>query len=236
MLVHKRDEEASRADRDLALAAAAGDKAAVAALATRLAAIVPAVASRARLQPADAAELEQTVLRRLLVGQDGHSPKIGSYAEHGDLNGLLFVAASRVAIEIARAAGRKSAKEAPLDPAVALVETDAELRLMNAEIKSALSGSMRKAIRELSAQDRNVLRLAAQGTTLEQLAAMYGKHRATMVRQLARVRVAVKESILADMERQTKLGRSDLHEVLPLLQSRLDLSLSTLFGSTTDAL
>ena len=234
-MVHNRDEDASRVDREIARAAANGDKAAVAALAARLASIAPAVAARARLQPADAAELEQTVLRRLLVGTDGQPPKIGSYAEHGDLSGLLFVAASRVAIEIARAQGRKNTKETPLDPAVALVETDAEFRLMNAEIKSALSGSMRKAIRELSPQDRNVLRLAAQGTTLEQLAAMYGKHRATMVRQLSRVRVAVKESILMDMERQTKLGRSDLHEVLPLLQSRLDLSLSTLFKST-DAL
>ncbi len=223
-------------DRDLARAAATGDEPAVAALAARLASIVPAVAARARLQPADAAELQQTVLRRLLVGTDGQAPRIASYAEHGDLNGLLFVAASRVAIEIARAQGRKNAKESPLDPATALVETDAEFRLMNAEIKAALSTSMRKAIRELSAQDRNVLRLAARGTTLEQLAAMYGKHRATMVRQLARVRVSVKESILADMERQTKLGRSDLNEVLPLLQSRLDLSLSTLFRTTTEAL
>lgn len=227
---------AAKADAELVRAAASGDARAVEAIGARLAAIAPAVVARSRLQPADAAELQQTVLRRLLVSVDGGPAKIGSYADHGDLDGLLFVAASRVAIEIARTHGRKLSKEAELDPAIALVESDAELRLMNAEIKSALSESMRKAIRELDQQDRNVLRLAAQGTTLEQLATMYGKHRATMVRQLARVRAAVKEGILADMERQTKLGRSDLQEVLPLLQSRLDLSLSTLFRTTTDAL
>lgn len=218
----------------LAIACARGDGAAIGHFERRfLDAVGPAVASM-RLDAALIDDVRQEVRRKLLVGEDGSPPRILEYAGDGSLRGLVGVVAVRTALSMVR----RERRETPDDDLLDLPDADPDprLQIMKARYRAAFRASFEEAVGRLAPRDRNLLRLHhLDAVTLEQLAAMYGVHRATAVRWLADVR----GRLLADTRRSLRasMGASDdeIDSVMALIESRLDVSVRRLLASRDEA-
>jgi len=173
------------------------------------------------------AEALQEVREKLLVGVDGQPPRILGYAGRGSLRGLIKVVATRAAISLLRKGGR----ETPGDEAIvdASGESDPELAFLKARYRPVFREAFADAVAGLGARERNLLRLHfLRAVTLEQLATMYGVHRATIVRQLAAVRADLERSTRKGLAERLAVDRSELDSVMDLVRSQLDASVERL--------
>jgi RNA polymerase sigma-70 factor (ECF subfamily) len=213
-------------DVQLALACAGGDARALSHFdATYMS------AGRARLRAmklADAAidDVLQSVREKLLVGSP---PKLLEYVGRGSLYGLVKVVAVREALSTLR---KKRGDDDEELAERAMVELDPETTILKDHYRAHFREAFRDAIRALDSHDRNVLRMyALGGAGLEELAQMYGVHRATIVRTLARVREQLFSETRKALRRRLGIGLSEIDSVLELVQSRLDVSLGRMLES-----
>jgi RNA polymerase sigma-70 factor, ECF subfamily len=215
----------------LALACARGDASAIAHFDAKYLDVVPVALAPMKLAAATVEDVRAAVRDRLLLPDGEKRPKIIDYAGQGRLRGLVQVSAVRTAISLLRHA-KKELPVAGDDVAARLAtpEHDAELALIKAQYRAAFAAAFAEAARELDARDRNLLRLHhLGGVTLEQLASMYGVHRATAVRWLAAARDRLFAGTRNRMRKQ--LTDTELDEVMDLIQSRLEVSVRRLLSS-----
>lgn len=213
-----------------AVAAAEGHREAAVHLEQHYFARIPSYLASMNQDPAFAEDIAQDVRQTLLVGTP---PKLLSYVGRGSLPGLLRVTATRKAVSALR---KQRDGGADFDLEQAMGELDPERRHLKEHYRPLFRESFARAVRSLSAQERNVLRLHyLQRVTLQQLAGMYGVHRATIVRQLA----ATREKLLKATGRHLKDHRvivgEDLQSIVDLLKSRFDVSVEALLRSVSDS-
>lgn len=174
----------------LALAASDGDRLAQAAFETKVMRPVLERARRRGSSDADIDDVAQRLRVQLLVAADGHAPALLGYAGRAPLERWLAVAVART-LEHAR---RDAARTAALDDDAVMQDalassTDLEHGLLRAEARDALALALRRAIAELDGEDRALLRLhVTDQLGLDELARLYGVHRATAARRLERAR------------------------------------------------
>jgi RNA polymerase sigma-70 factor (ECF subfamily) len=219
----------------LACACARGDRAALAAIDGLIRRAVPAGVAHMKL-PADTVdELCQVVRDRLLVGEPAREPRILGYAGRGRLAALIKVIAVRAAISMLRARGREVELSGGRLARLQADELDPELAVMKASYRAAFRHSFASAVTALDSRQRNLLRLhLLGGVTLEALAAIYGVHRATVVRWLARARERLLDETRAAMQAQLELSSGELDSVMALIGSRLDASVQRVLASATE--
>ena len=214
----------------LAIACARGDGAAIAAFDRAYLDVVPQALAAMKLPAATVDDVRATVRDRLLIGDGERAPRVLDYAGKGRLRGLIQVTATRAAIDRLRHEEREA--ELPGDDKLAAAG-DVELSLIKAQYRDAFVAGFAAAVGGLERRDRNLLRLHfLGGVTLEQLAQMYGVHRATVVRWLA----AAREAVLAATREQVAatLGGApseELDEMFALVKSRVELSVERLLAS-----
>ena len=216
------------ADIALSLACAAHDAPALRRFDAIVREVTPGALASMKLPPARVDEVLQRVRERLLVAKEGEQARIVRYAARGALRGLVTVVASRIAIETTRddqRTLRTRASQSELDR-----DADSpELMLVKAEYRAAFRDAYRAALQELDAHDKNLLRLhLVGGLTLAELATMYGQHRATVVRNLARIRETILRSTEAALKKTLKLRPAELASVWGLVRSQLDVSVMSL--------
>jgi RNA polymerase sigma-70 factor (ECF subfamily) len=181
-------------------------------------------------------EVKQRVRVRLLVAEEGASPRILAYAGRGRLDGLACVTASRIALDIVRAKKRDPA--APVDRLADDLGADVAPRtaanngpedaLFREEAHRRFRVSFAEAVDALEPRERAVLKLhLLEGVTLERLASMYSVHRATVVRWLADARSKVLSRTRRSLA--AALDTADVEGTIALLESRLDASIERLF-------
>lgn len=101
--------------------------------------------------------------------------------------------------------------------------------LVKAEYRTAFRDAYRAALQALDPHDKNLLRLhLVGGLTLAELATMYGQHRATVVRNLARIRETILRSTEITLKKTLKLRPAELASVWGLVRSQLDVSVMSL--------
>lgn len=163
----------------LATAASLGDAQAIAALEETV--MRPVLERMRGREHAD--DVAQLLRAQLLVGE---SPRILGYAGRAPLERWLGVALSRM-LEHAR---RDASKHGVLDDDGELAAaTDLEHTLLRAEARAALAEALRTAVGELDAEDRALLRLhVSDQLGIDELARLYGVHRATAARRVERAR------------------------------------------------
>jgi RNA polymerase sigma-70 factor (ECF subfamily) len=214
---------------ELALAdgCARGDAAALATFEARYLDVVAPALAHMKLPAATVEDVRAAVRDKLLLPDGDRRPRILDYAGEGRLRGLVQVIAVRTAISILR----QTHRELPIaGDDVASPGHDAELALIKEQYRAAFATAFAAAARGLAPRDRNLLRLHhLGGVTLEQLASIYGVHRATAVRWLAAARAALLDGTRAHMRDQ--LRDTEIDEVLDLIQSRLDVSVRRLLAS-----
>jgi len=212
----------------LALACAAGDRAALARFEAEYLRPVPAGLAHMRLDRAVIDDVVQRTRTRLLVAEPGTTARVVDYAGRGKLRGLVQVVATRLALDHTRAQPRGGADE--LDD-LAAVADDPELAFLKATYRDAWKAAFTAAVGELDARGRNLVRLHhLTGVTLEQLAAMYGVHRATAVRWLADARAQLLRGTRKRLAATLAVSSDEVDSILALIGSRLEASVGRLLG------
>jgi RNA polymerase sigma-70 factor (ECF subfamily) len=221
------DGEPAAIELALARACADGHPAALAALERDYFAGVPAGLAHMRLPAAVIDDVLQLTRTRLLVAEPGATPRILDYAGQGRLRGLVQVVAARAALDHARGKARFASDDGLAD--LAAVADDPELQYLKAHYREAWKAAFTAAAGELDARDRNLLRLHhLAGVTLEQLAAIYNVHRATVVRWLGDVRRRLLAGTRTRLGATLAVSSDELDSILALIGSRLEASVGRL--------
>ena len=180
-------------------------------------------------------EVEQTLRQRLLVAPAGFAPKIADYSGRGPLTKWLRAAAIRTAISMRRGGKKEVALE---DEAIADWSTplsDPELDFIKGRYRAEFGDAFRAAMASLTSQERNVLRLhLLDGLNIEQIGNLYGTHRSTVARWIARSREGLLEETRRRLGEKLSLGRAELESLMGLLRSQLDVSINRLLKKEQD--
>ncbi len=227
------------ADYYLAYAALAGAPLAVRRVREIAAREVQAVARRARRQAADASDLLQSLSTRLLVsGPSGAPPGLASYGGAGPLAVWLRVVAARELVS----AGRKRADVVDDELARGHVMpaagsgADPEADFLRTKYRALFHAAFKEAAADLSAEDRNILRYHyVDGFSIDRLAAMYDLHRASVARRIHRAREALLEATRERLRREAFASDTELESVLRVVESQVELSVTSLFGARGEA-
>jgi RNA polymerase sigma-70 factor (ECF subfamily) len=170
--------------------------------------------------------------RPALVAEPG-AARVVEYAGRGRLRGLVQVVATRLAVDHTRAKDRPGGGD-ELDDLVAIAD-DPELAFLKATYRAAWREAFTAAVGDLDARARNLLRLHhLGGATLEQLAAMYGVHRATAVRWLADARAGLLRGTRRRLTAALAVSPAELDSILALIGSRLEASVGRLLADDGD--
>jgi RNA polymerase sigma-70 factor, ECF subfamily len=215
----------------LALACADGDPVAIGHFERRYLDVVAPALAHMKLPAATVDDVRAAVRDKLLLADGDRRARILDYAGHGRLRGLVQVSAVRTAISVLRHADREILVAGD-DVAAQLAspDHDAELALIKEQYRAAFAAAFAESARDLDRRDRNLLRLHyLGGVTLEQLAAMYGVHRATVVRWMAAARQALLGGTRQRM--RDRLAADELDHVMALIHSRIDVSVRRLLAS-----
>ncbi|MBX3154355.1 MAG: hypothetical protein KF773_00015 [Deltaproteobacteria bacterium] len=213
----------------LAIACARGDSAAIAAFDRAYLDVVPLALAGMKLPQATVDDVRAAVRDKLLLADGARPPRVLEYAGRGRLRGLVQVTATRTAIDRIRLEEREAELPAGRDLAA---PTDVALSLIKAQYRDAFAEGFRTAVTAASRRDRNLLRLHfLGGVTLDQLAQMYGVHRATVVRWLAAAREAVFAATREHVAGRLRAPAEELDEMFDLVKSRVELSVERLLAS-----
>ncbi len=186
--------------------------------------------ARVRLEPAALDEVKQRVRAKLLVADAGGRLRLEDYAGLGRLGGLVQVVATREALALVRRPDRP-ADDAPLGERAA-DDWDVGLELGRASYRAAFREAFAAAVAGLEPRERNLLRMhLLGGVPLEQLASIYGVHRATIVRWLASARKALLDATRRGVKARLALRSDELDSLMASAQSRLDVSVERFFAT-----
>lgn len=213
----------------LACACAHGDPHAIAAFEHHyLAALDPTLAKIAGVT-ADAIDDIKQRLRYHLFVRDTGTIKIAEFSGRGELRRWLRVLAVREALAITR-----RRRETPSDTELleqALSTTDAERDYLKRHYQHEFTSAISEALDELPARDQVLLRQRfVDGLNIDDIGALYRTHRATAARWLARAQDALSHQTRAILMRRLTVSPRELHSILRLVRSGLELSLRLVFA------
>lgn len=218
------------ADLYFACACVQGDPNAARALHERFYPEVIAGLGKVKMTPDQRDELLQALSKRLLVA-DGESPALmDSYSGRGDLRGWLRVTAVRAAWKLLRKTKREVLVDDDAFVDAAAPAGDPEVQYLKDIYRAEFKRAFTEAFAELTPREKNLLRQSAiDGLSIDELAGLYGAHRATCARWLVQAR----ENLLA-LTRQklmlnAKMSETECESVLRLVGSRLDITIKRAF-------
>src|SRR5262249_10518973 len=149
---------------------------------------ISSILARGSLRALPVDDVRQRIRERLFVG----TSKIADFSGRGALANWVQVVALRVAVDAAREQRSLPMAESVGVEDLRLAGTDPELTLIKERYREPFKQALRSALRGLTSEQRNLLRLHfVDGVTLDRLAALFEVHRATIARHIARARDAV---------------------------------------------
>ena len=221
------------ADLYLACACAGGDPAALRLFEDQVLPQADAALRRLDSSPAFADEVRQLLRQKLFVGDGEAAPKIADYAGRGPLVTWVRVAAVRTALNLLGAGKRETAMTSSQMAALAPPVDDPSLRYLKAQFADEFEAALGRACAALTDRDRTILRLRfADDLNIDQIGGLYGVHRATVARWIARIRDEIFAATRNDLVGRLRLDESDFDSLLRLARSQLDLSLSAVLYDT----
>ncbi|MFZ5442395.1 MAG: sigma-70 family RNA polymerase sigma factor [Myxococcota bacterium] len=214
------------ADLLLAEACLAGDPLALKALDTQL---LPKAASvLARMAPELREDALQAAREKLLLGDDGRSPRLAQYDGQGALVNWLRTVVYRVALNLQRGPQRVEDDE---DMLAAMPDPGwtQDLQYLKAVHRREFGRAFVEALRTLEPLERRALRLHfADGLSIDRIGLLEGVHRATVARWIARAREQLSVAIQGLLRERLQVSEPELDELLASLQQNLGVSLMRL--------
>jgi RNA polymerase sigma-70 factor, ECF subfamily len=216
----------SAGDLYLALACAAGDAAALAHFERAYVPALRATLLRMRLSASAAEEALQVVRDELFVARPGHEPRIDGYVGRGALRHWLRAVTSRTALRLRP----NPARNVELSESIGgTAIDDLELGYLKRTYGAAFKDCFQEAVSALAAKDRVLLKQRFQeGLGIDRLGALYGVHESTVSRWVTAARARLVVGTRQAMMRRLKLGRGEVSSVMRLIESQVDITLSSL--------
>jgi RNA polymerase sigma-70 factor, ECF subfamily len=189
--------------------------------------------ARVQPDPAFRDEVLQTLEVRLVLGQDGGAPKLAEYSGRGPLLAWLRAVALGTALNLRR----QNLRQLNADPDTELEEQlvapdEPELANLRARCSSDFQQAFRAALKELTSEDRNILRLRfADGLNLDELAVYLNVHRATVARRLAGLKVDLLGRTRRLLGGRLGLPPEEVESLIRVGRSDFDLSVRSLMRS-----
>jgi RNA polymerase sigma-70 factor (ECF subfamily) len=222
--------ELRAADVHLALACLAKSPPAQAKLCARLNDVSRQALAGIRLGSLSREELLHDVGCKLLVADQGEA-KIATYSGRGPLDGWLRVTIARAALTALRSREDVEPKEATDLLGTFSASDDPQLSALRARCAPALKSSIEASIAALPAAEKTLLRLQfVDGLTIDDLAVIYGAHRATLARRLARARNAVFEGARERAMNALALDEAEFRSLMGAAMSALDVTIRTILA------
>ena len=217
---------------DLFLAAACieGDAEAPRAFERRM---LPGAAKAVARVDADATFVQDVCaeLRVRLLVPEGGLPRIASYLGRGPMLHWVQVSAMRLAQTAKR---RAKKREVPVDVAelaLSVLDDAPDVAPLAAQLKGPFEAAFRAAMGDLTARERNLLRLyLVEEVSSEAIAVMYRVHRATVARWIARARRQVQIGTRKRLAEQQLLESSSFESVMGQVLDGIDLSIASVLG------
>lgn len=188
-----------------------------------------------RLDPEALDDLRQWVRERLCVGAVGTRPRLAEYGGRGPLLHWLRVAVVRMRTDALRQAKREPRHAALTGGELAAAASDdPELAYLRAHYGELLKQAFAKAVDELDAEQRILLRQhVIAGLGSGQIAGLHGVHPATAKRWLARAREDLWRATRREVMVALGLSRHQFESIVRLVSSELDLSVARLLEPST---
>lgn len=213
-------------DLFVAQAAAAGDPAAFVLVDRRMGDQLAAVVRSLGESSTFAQDLASELRAHILTPRDGAAPRLASYLGTGPLDGWLRVTVTREAVRARRAQNaRVTASDDELAEIAGVVSP--QLEYLKATYRDQIRTAFRGAIHTLTDRQKNLIRLHyGDGVGVERLGQMYRVHFSTISRWLAAARETLLDETRAAVRAELGVDNSEFDEVMHLVQSNLDLTIS----------
>ena len=189
---------------------------------------------RRLLPESDRVEARQELEARILVGDDNRGPALAQYRGSGGVRAWTRAVATRAVIDMRRRDDRRpqvlpwaedqaaGSDEENLDPAVG-------------EHVAAVRDAMQRAFALLTVRQRNLIRQSVfHRLSIDELAALYGAHRATAARWLQRARADLSRNLETDFADRIGASPSAAASLLRALRSHADVSIRSFLPSTLE--
>ncbi|MBI5543117.1 MAG: sigma-70 family RNA polymerase sigma factor [Deltaproteobacteria bacterium] len=223
------------ADLLLACACARGDADAIAEAEHRLLPRIARTLRRAASNQDGVEDLTQLLRVKLFVREAERPPRISEYSGRGPLVSWLSATATRLAIDLKRTDKASVSLDDGLAESLPLGGDGAEVRLVRGQAQQELQQALRTALAELSARDRTLLRFQhVDQLSFDQIGAFYRVHKSTVCRWLAAAREQVLRRSQALLSERLNLNPSELHSLMRVAHSQLNLSVITCLREATD--
>ena len=217
-------------DLYLACACARADPVAIAAFERHYLGVVDDAVSAMRFANAALVNEVKQRLRVHLLADPG-APGILAFAGRGNLRHWLRIMAVREALGLVRARNRELPVDDELLERAVLPAASPELEFIKKHYQREFNAVLTEAVAALSTRDRMLLRQTfLDGLTIDHLGTLYGIHRATAARWLARAQRSLRKEMEARLMRRLGVPRRELISILRLVRSGLDVSLRFLFA------
>jgi RNA polymerase sigma-70 factor len=177
-------------------------------------------------------DIKQRVLRTLLVATDEAPARLAQYDGRGPLRAWLRVSAVREGLKVLR----KKKREIPVGDETDVLEDkvspgDPELGYMKSMYREVFRGAFRDAVLNLDARQRTLLRQSLiDGLSIDDLARLYGAHRATTARWIASARETVVNETRQSFMERIKVSADECDSVFRMISSHLDVTLRRHLG------
>lgn len=220
----------------LACACALADSAAIATFERRYFAAIPAALSRLSLGRDEIREIEQLMRVRLFVAEAGEVARVVTYAGQGQLGGLLRVAAVRAGLNLLRDRGKLVTDSGDALEDIPITSDDPELAKLKAQHRTAFKAAFEEAAASLEPRERSLLGLAiVKNVSIDRIGMIYGVHRATAARWVQAARANLTKAVHRVLGQRLGVRGPELENLLPLVESQLELSLERLLRSRAES-
>jgi RNA polymerase sigma-70 factor (ECF subfamily) len=222
-------EELHADDVHLVLGCRADSSVALSCLDRRIRAVATQALHRIQIGSLSVEDILQDVRVKLLLGAPG-SKKIESYSGRGALDAWLRVTLARTALTRLHGEEEKVAAMSGDDALDELVEKgdDPQIALLRARAAPILKRAIEESLDALPAGSRTLLQLhVVDGLSIDDLAGVYGIHRATVARRAARARSELFEAARVRVIAELGIEEAEFASLVGVLLSRIDLTLHT---------
>jgi RNA polymerase sigma-70 factor (ECF subfamily) len=181
-------------------------------------------------------DVRQELHTHLFVADGDKLPRIAQYHARGPLAAWVTTSARRVALRMAK---RRAAQKYAGDEALVMQvcnEQNPELAWLRTRYSDLCNEALLIAFRQLSQRDRLIVRLQVQrGLSMARIAIMYNVTQPTISRWMRDAREQILRAFYEFIREECDIERADLDSLVRLVQSQLDLNLSTLFQDTSES-
>jgi RNA polymerase sigma-70 factor, ECF subfamily len=206
-----------------ALACLERDPVALQELEPMVTAAVPKQLARLRLSEADQDDIRQDLLLRLLEHASDEPHCLTGYDGTGKLKGYLQTIAYRSAVDVQR----KRGKETSVELAPVVRDDDLERKHMRALYGVPVTDSLFAAAGELTPKERRMVWLYFfKGRSIDQLAKVLQKHRATAHRRLVRIVKTILARSKQRLHDSLGVNEKEAQSLMALVRSDLEISLT----------